>query len=442
MSNAPRRPGTITPSTTVEVSMGGALAVHDPKLRKWRVRVFTATWLSYFAFYFCRKPFFVTKGTLENELSWDASMLSFLGIAYLAAYTVGQFIASAVGDRWGPRIMLLVGMAVTMVVNASFGFANSYATFAVFLVINGLAQATGWSGNVGSMAGWFTRRERGTVMGFWATNFQIGSIAGKALAAYMLGAFGLKYAYFGGSLVMLVVWIYFVFNQRNRPEDVGLPAIDDPDDTVMETRASGRVHWPRAVVINVALVGCFYFFIKFIRYALWSWAPYLLQQHYGLKGSEAGFVSTIFDIAGFLGVIALGVLSDRLFRGRRVGISMIFVLCMTGACVALYSVGGSSIVLFASCMGLVGFTLYGPDAILTSAGAIDVGSKAAATRAAGIINGLGSIGAVSQEFLLGRLLSGTPNLTGVFLLLLISALGSAVCLGVLLARNRAGKADM
>lgn len=422
--------------------MGSAVAELDPTLKRWRVRVFTATWLSYFAYYFCRKPFFVTKGTLENELSWDAGMLSFLGIAYLGAYAVGQFIASAVGDRWGPRLMLLVGMAITMVVNASFGFMNSYATFAVFLALNGLAQATGWSGNVGSMASWFTRRERGTIMGFWATNFQIGSVAGKALAAYMLGAFGLKYAYFGGSAVMLIVWIYFLFNQRNRPEDVGLAPLDDPDDAVHETTQSGRVRWPRAVLVNVALVGVFYFFIKFIRYALWSWAPYLLQQHYGLKGSEAGFVSTTFDIAGFLGVIALGVLSDRVFRGRRVGISMVFVLSMTGACVALYLFGSSSILFFTVCMGLIGFTLYGPDAILTSAGAIDVGSKAAATRAAGIINGLGSIGAVTQEFLLGRLLSGEPDLNGVFTLLLGSAIGSALCLGVLLRRNRAGRADM
>ena len=422
--------------------MGGAVAVLDPQLRRWRVRVFTATWLSYFGYYFCRKPFFVTKGTLENDLGWDAATLSVLGIAYLAAYAVGQFIASVVGDRWGPRLMLLVGMAVTILANAMFGFANSLATFAVLLVINGLAQATGWSGNVGSMAPWFTRRERGTVMGLWATNFQVGSIAAKSLAALMLGAFGLQYAFFGGSIALLIIWIYFLFNQRNRPEDVGLPPLEDPDDAVLETNDAGRTHWPRAVIINVALVGAFYFFIKFIRYALWSWAPYLLQQHYGMTGSDAGYISITFDASGFAGVLALGHLSDRLFRGRRVGISMLFVLAMTLSCVALYLFGGTSILLFTVCMGMIGYTLYGPDAILTSAGAIDVGSKAGATRAAGIINGMGSIGAVAQEFLLGRLLSGTPNLDGVFLLLLISAVGAAMCLGVLLARNRAGKADM
>lgn len=181
--------------------------------------------------------------------------------------------------------------------------------------------------------------------------------------------------------------------------------------------------------------------MKFIRYALWSWAPYLLQRHYGLAGKDAGFLSTTFDLAGFAGVIALGILSDRVFRGRRAGLSMVFVLGMAASCLALYLVGGSGIAVFTICIGFIGFTLYGPDAILTSAGAIDVGSRAAATRAAGIINGMGSIGSVTQELVLGKVLKG-GNVDLVFALLLGSALCAAFCLALLLRRNRTGRADM
>ena len=39
------------------------------------------------------------------------------------------------------------------------------------IAVNGLAQATGWSGNVGTMASWFHKHERGKVMGVWSTNF-------------------------------------------------------------------------------------------------------------------------------------------------------------------------------------------------------------------------------------------------------------------------------
>ena len=34
---------------------------------QWRRRVFASTWLAYFGFYFCRKPFFLLKKELEEE---------------------------------------------------------------------------------------------------------------------------------------------------------------------------------------------------------------------------------------------------------------------------------------------------------------------------------------------------------------------------------------
>jgi len=414
----------------------------DPKLRRWRVRVFTATWLSYFGYYFCRKPFFITKGTLEEELGFDPERLAMIGVAYLVAYTIGQFIAGWLGNRTGPRLILLLGMAVSVVTNAVFGFSNSWGAFAGFMVLNGLAQATGWSNNVGAMAPWFARRERGTVMGFWATNFQAGGVAANALAAFMLGAYGFRWSFFAGSLVLMVVWVYVLFNVRNRPEDVGLEPLDDPDERAAD--ADGGSDWTRAVVINVVVLGLFYFNIKFIRYALWSWAPYLLQRHYGLAGAEAGFASTIFDVCGILGVVSLGLMSDRFFGGRRVRLSFGFLIVMLLSCIALYALGATSLVFFTICLGLIGFSLYGPDAILTSAGAIDVGSRRAATLAAGIINGMGSVGSVVQEIAFGKALAGgvSENVGTVFGLLLAAALLASVCLGVLLLRNRQGKADL
>ncbi|MCB9540338.1 MAG: MFS transporter [Myxococcales bacterium] len=416
----------------------------DPVTRRWRVRVFTATWLSYFGYYFSRKPFYIAKATLEEQLGFDAERLAFIGMAYLVAYTVGQFAAGWFGNRSGPRLMLLTGMLVTAGVNLTFGFAANWGTFAGLMVVNGLAQATGWSGNVGSMAAWFTRRERGTVMGFWATNFQAGGVAANTLAAWALGAHGYRWAFFAGSLVTLAIWAVVLLNQRDKPEDVGLPALVDDTDPTPEEHAAKGTGWTPAVRLNVALLGAFYFNVKFIRYALWSWAPYLLQRYYGLAGDDAGFASTVFDVAGIAGVVFLGVASDRWFGGRRVGLSLVFLLAMVGACLLLYLAGATSLVFFTVCLGLIGFSLYGPDAILTSAGAIDVGTKRGATLAAGIINGLGSVGSVAQEFLFGRALAGgvAENVGVVFGMLLTTAGLAAACLAIIVYRNRTGRADL
>ena len=181
--------------------------------------------------------------------------------------------------------------------------------------------------------------------------------------------------------------------------------------------------------------------MKFIRYALWSWAPYLLSTEYGLDIDDAGYLSVVFDAAGIAGVIVAGVLSDRLFNGRRTTVSVLFLIAMVASCALLASLGRSELLWFGISLGLIGFSLYGPDALMSGAGAMDVGSRRQAVAAAGIINGMGSCGAVVQEFVLGTVLKSTGSET-VFLILLASAMFAVLCLLGLLLRNRMGLADV
>ena len=98
-------------------------------------------------------------------------------------------------SKWGPRILLLFGMAVSIAVNFLFGITNSWTTFSLLMMINGFAQSTGWSNNVAAMAPWFSRKERGTVMGFWATNYQIGGVLASGLAAWVLARWDIQWSF-------------------------------------------------------------------------------------------------------------------------------------------------------------------------------------------------------------------------------------------------------
>jgi len=406
----------------------------------WRYRIFASTWLSYAGFYFCRKPFFIAKPALAEELSWDPSLLGLIGSAYLIAYTIGQFIMGWAGLKWGPRLLLLSGMALSIIVNIMFGITNSWLTFALLMIINGLAQSTGWSNNVAAMAPWFTRKERGTVMGLWATNYQIGGVLASGLSAWALAKYGIQWSFWAGSIVLLAIWVFFLFNQRNKPKDVGLQAIEQDESEHTDNSHSG-IGWSSAVWTNILLVGGFYFFVKFIRYALWSWTPFLLYRDYGLALDDAGYLSTAFDLAGAFGVITAGYISDKYFSGRRAKISFYFILGMAASTALLYTLGPTSLIYFGISLALVGFTLYGPDALMTGAGAIEVGTLRSAALAAGIINGLGAVGSVVQEFLLGSILDSSGAGT-VFAILLVSALFAAFFLYLVLLRNKTGKADL
>ncbi len=405
---------------------------------KWRMRVFSATWLSYFGFYFARKPFYAVKADLETTLGWDPEKLAWIGTIYLITYTLGQFISGALGDKFGSKLMLTIGMLGAVIANAMMGFSNSFLSFCVLMALNGLFQSTGWSNNVGIMGRWLESDERGRVMGFWATNFQIGGAMALPIAAYLGHRYGVQWSFFGGSLVLLAVWVYFILHAKDSPTDVGLE--ENAREKGIEANSElPDEKWNRRAISNILTIGGFYFFLKFIRYALWSWAPYMLSKYYQMQSDEAGYISTIFDISGAAGVIACGWLGDR--YGKRNVVSLSFLVLMIVACLALFLFGSSSIAFFALCMGIIGFSLYGPDAIMTSAGAIDAGSAKRAAFAAGIINGIGSLGAIAQELILGYVLrsdNGGENeasLTLIFGILLASSVLSAVFLAILVARN-------
>jgi len=411
------------------------------QLRRWRVRVFAATWLCYAGYYFGRRPWYLAKSRLGAELGLDAATLGRIGAVYLVTYAAAQFAAGALGNRFGARAVLLWGMALSIAANVGFGLSSSAGMLLGLMALNGLAQATGWSANVGTMASWFNRQERGAVMGWWTTNFQVGGVLANALCGLVLERQGFRASFFAGAAALFATWWVVLALQRDSPADEGLPQVLDEDEApaaAAEPEGTG-LGWGRDVVINVLLVGAFYFCVKLIRYALWSWAPFFLERNYGLKVNQASYLSTAFDVFGVPGVVLTGWLSDRYFSSRRAGVSLLMTLLLLAACVGLATVGGSSVAAFAVCISLAGFSLYGPDALLTGAGAMDIGSRRGAMLAAGIISGVGSLGPIVQELVIGRMYdAGKGDLRPIFALLVGSAVAAAAVLGVAVVRNRRG----
>ena len=139
-------------------------------------------------------------------------------------------------------------------------------------------------------------------------------------------------------------------------------------------------------------------------------------------------------------MIFAGWASDRYFASRRAPIALLLVLAMTASTGLLWVAGAASLPIFVVCLALLGFTLIGPDALMTGAAAMDLSSRSGALRVTATISGLGAAGQVLQDLVIGRLYdSGSGDLTPIFLLLLVSAAGATTMLGVLVARGRMGK---
>lgn len=426
------------------------MLIANSPYRKWQYKILSATWIAYIGYYFARKAFFVVKSDMAGSLGLNSIELAHLGTAYLVSYMIGQYSSAYFGRKLGPKYLLILGMGISLLCNIIFGVSNSYWTILLFLSLNGIAQGTGWPGCIGSLAYWFKRKQRGSILGVWATTYQVGSLVATSFAAYMLGHFGWRWSFYGASMILLLIWIV-VFNLHpNRPEDVGLaPLVDEDDEIDEKTNAQPGesnekgLGWNKEVVFTIIAMGLIYFGIKFLRYALWSWVPFLLINNFGQAGDDAGYISTVFDIFGFLGVIFAGFASDRLFKGKRSLLSFLMLFLMAMSFVMMYTMGSTSLLYFTISMGLAGFMLNGPDSLISGVGAIDIGSKRGALVAAGIINGTGSIGPIFQEEIIGWMYERyDQDLIPIFILLVVVSIITAFTTFLLWIKSRNSKVKL
>lgn len=422
--------------------------------RLWRRKILISTFAAYAGYYLVRKVFTICKSTIAAPVEEGGYGFGYEGVAtiwtaFLIAYMVGQFASSYLGRKWGPRVLLLGGLAISMACNVVFGFTNSYATFLVFMIFNGLVQAAGWPASVGAVAQWLRKEDRGTIMGFWSSSYVVGNIVVKSLAGFLLLHYGVEYAFLGCTLLTFAIWWLVYFWQRTKPEDVGLPPIvgeeEHEDQAVrgVDSESIKFVDYLRLAFHPLILcMGCCYFCIKFLRYALDSWLPTFLDLQ-GMDVANAAYYSTIFDWAGLAGAILAGIAMDRLFDGRWERLCFVLGIGMVLAYISVVQFGAHPVAL-AFCFGLVGFTLYGPDTILCGAGAVVVAGERNAVAVAGIINGVGSIGPVVQEQVIGRLLDGhepaqaiqNSNMLGLSISILYLIFMSMIVVGIAAQRRR------
>ena len=378
-----------------------------------RLGVFALTWLSYASYYFGRRAFPVAKATLQRTFGLSTATLAGIDTAYLTTYAVGQFTGGWLGDRVGSRRLIGYGMLGSAALCAAFGASSSAALFALFFGLNGFLQATGWPGNVKAMAAWFGPRERGRVMGFWSTCFQVGPLAATAVAVYLLSTAGWRAAFFGPAAWVGLVGLLVLAFLRENPAQA----------SAVRVRTGVRTDALRNPV--VWLLGASYFGMKLIRYCIDFWQPYYLENGLHYPKALAGYASTAFQFGGIFGAIVIGTISDRWFPGRRGAVAAVSTAALAGS-LALYAVvAPMGLWIQVGAMALVGFFLFGPDALISGVAAQDLGGARSAATVAGFINGCGSVGAIAQ----GPLVAGVSGAFGwqaVFgALMLLAAISSA-----------------
>ncbi|MES2651119.1 MAG: glycerol-3-phosphate transporter [Bacteroidota bacterium] len=383
-----------------------APAAHKPLLpedkvkliySKERIKVFIGIFLGYAAYYLVRKNFSFAIPELQ-KLGFSKGELGLAASALSIAYGFSKFLMGNISDRSNARYFLSIGLtlsAFTMIFMGLVPFAtSSIAVMFILLFINGWFQGMGWPACGRVVAHWYSIRERGTTMSIWNLAHNLGGflVGPLTVLGFELFADFHGMLYFPGMVAILFAIIAFLL-VRDTPQSVGLPPIEEYnndypksyDSKTQEKEFSAKEIFLKYVLNNRLLwyIAVANAFVYLVRNGIINWAPTFLQEAKQYTKLEAAWASGGYELAAIPGTLLCGLISDKVFKGRRAPVTIIY-MTMTLIAVLIYwkSPNANHFVQNGS-LWAIGFFIYGP-VMLIGVQAIDLVPKKAAGTAAGL----------------------------------------------------------
>ncbi len=394
-------------ATLEQAATGGGERPLRARWSYWRFRIFVAAWVLYACYYFCRKNFSVVMPMMARTSHYSNFDLAHAVFVFSLAYAAGQFIAGALGDRFGGRLVGSAGGFLSAACTAAMALTGSYQAIVLLQIGNGLGQGCGWSACLKILGAWFARKERGTVMAWWGTCYVLGGFLATVFATFaatqmfLAPSMGWRRGFLFPAIVLASGALWFAIRARNLPRDESLPAAE----TAGSEPADSGDWWEAARTPEVWILAGMYFFLKITRYSLLFWLPLYLVQRMQYNEAQAGYTSSLFELVGFSGALIAGYVSDRLLNGRRypVGATMLFLLA---AALLMHPVIGRLGPVAMGCsISLLGILVYGPDLLMSGPASVDAVGQRHVARALGIVNGIGSLGQLVSAYVVAVIVS-------------------------------------
>jgi len=228
---------------------------------------------------------------------------------------------------------------------------------------------------------------------------------------------GGQWVWFIPAALLLTFFIIDLFVVRDKPSDAGQQDFETDDATSGDDspRLPARVVFKKMltnpVIVTIALIE---FCSGFLRNAIMHWyrdfakgvslTDQFIYENWGM----------LLCVAGIMGGVFAGVVSDRLFNSRRGPVAaLLYGLMLIGAVVMipLMSMGHTGLVAIGLCVVFMSMAIIGVHGMLSGTASQDFGGTKNAGIAVGLIDGFVYIGTMFQSVLLGFLLpeKGKPE---------------------------------
>jgi sugar phosphate permease len=396
--------------------------------------------LMYLITYMDRTNISVAAPAMTEEFGLTKTEFGIVFSAFLWAYSIGQIPGGWFADRFGPRKVLLfiVPFWSLMTVATAFAFGRLSLIFVRFIF--GLGEAGAFPTATRAMQLWFPPSERGLVQGVTHSFSRFAIAIVPFLSVSIMLAFGWRWIFYSFGLVGFLWAVAFWISYRNLPEEHhGVNRAElahirgvEPDGSVKpspntaaaKTPPWGRIFGSPNMWSIAAAYGCFFYGTYFYV----TWFPTYLLEYRHLSLQAVGVFASLPFLAGIVGDIAGGALTDLLYkRTGRVKLARRAVaapaMLASAACLVPAAITGSVWTALA-CLTASFFFL---EMVIGPAWAVpmDVGGEFSGT-VTGVMNMAGSLSASASPIVFGFLVEKGSWSAPFFITALILLAGSLI----------------
>lgn len=340
---------------------------------------------------------------------WDLSPMA-MGVvmsAFFGGYALAQIPGGILADKFGSRLVSVFALIWWSIFTGVTGLVNSLAAMVPVRILFGLGEGLFPPCSYKSVSVWFPTRERGLAQAWMVSSNALGPAIAPLFVVAVMGAWGWRAVFYSlvipGILISFLIWRYI---RDNPAEYQGISSAELEE--IADTGASQAVTEgkPMSFFETLSIEAVWKVFLVLITYnvALWgfsSWLPSYLVQAKGLSLARMGIEASLPFIAGTVGLVAAGWVSDKFFRNNR---KTPIILGQVLGAVSLYlmfTVTDSSMAtIYRTVAGF--FFFWGLGAIMPLP--LAVVPRQAMGRAFGIINTGGQIAGFASPIIIGYIL--------------------------------------
>jgi MFS family permease len=271
-----------------------------------------------------RQAIFSVFPLLKTEMGLSDVQLGIVGSSFMWVYAAAGPMAGMIGDRFSRKSLIIGGLIFWSLVTVATALSTNYAHLVLFRALEGLGEAFYFPASMSLISDYHGKETRSRALSLHQSSVYAGTIAGGTLAGYFGQHYGWRSGfYFFGSLGVLlgVVLVGLLREPKRGQSELSIEESASSHSTIDLKKSSlgqdlrAIFGTPMVLVLMAVFVGA-----NFVAMIFLTWMPSYLNRTFGMSLTMSGFSATAYlQIASVLGVLAGGVLADRLRRNHTGG---------------------------------------------------------------------------------------------------------------------------